>query len=1029
MATHGPKYAPLTPDELKATIQEESEEFEQALRWLEEHMPGSFLEETDPPTRKLIARQLLSFVWQDRFAIVQIRDVGIVLSLDAPDADLKILKRFSDCAIRYYRAFVSRVPPPGERIGRLRIALLSFADVIEGEKLDTAQTKELLTGLEEVQKGRVRDPAFEKTLAHLPPRFIRSLTDERLKTALRLLFQAKGQDRCQYDMRRNVDWDTKGGPSLQLILAWRNVPKEGFLYRLARIIDDHKLALQKVVATYIDPYSPDNLLVLSLGIHGLGGKAAWEEADLDDFLRELCLLKHFQGGDRISQTFVQSHLASGNEGNLIRCIGNFVHQALVYADPNLYSSDHIVEGLCRHPELTLSLCRLFEIKFHPDKHDLSLFHSEKLEFLKQIEQLDTGQAYNDLRRKNILRTAVSFIAHTLKTNFYRPNKSAFSFRLDPGYLTELPYDRSVLFPELPYGLFFVYSSHFLGFHIRFKDLARGGVRTVIPDKMETYQSERNLIFSEAYNLAYTQQKKNKDIPEGGAKTAILLKPFEIFANEEKIYRRELALAGFSPAILEEKMKIFQREHKIAFLFASQRSFIESLMTLLNCEEDGTLKASHIVDYWKKPEYIYLGPDENMYNDMIVWISDYAVQKGYKPGRSFMSSKPGAGINHKEFGVTSYGVHVYLHQTLLALGIDPEKESFTIKISGGPDGDVAGNEIVNLHRFYPNTAKLVALTDVSGTIYDPEGLDLGEMVSLFRNALPIRHYPPEKLHEGAFLLDLRTKREETAFAQQTLLWKKEEGQIKQLWLSGNEMNHLYRNNVHQAPATVFVPGGGRPRTLNESNWKNYLDQEGKPTSRAIVEGANLYLTPEARRSLEKLGTLIIKDSSCNKGGVICSSMEVLGGLVLTEEEFLLEKNQYVQEILAFIAKTAEEEAKLLLSTHQKTGAFLTDISEKISERINLYKYQILDSLEKGPLPESLKDPLIQCLLLYCPPLLSKKYQERLLAIPEIHKKAIIACALGSYLIYTRGLDWGPQIGDLLPSLAKSMQAYYNKSLKK
>ena len=109
-----------------------------------------------------------------------------------------------------------------------------------------------------------------------------------------------------------------------------------------------------------------------------------------------------------------------------------------------------------------------------------------------------------------------------------------------------------------------------------------------------------------------------------------------------------------------------------------------------------------------------------------------------------------------------------------------------------------------------------------------------------------------------------------------------------WLSGNEMNHLLRHNVHQVKADVFIPGGGRPRTLNENNFKDFLDETGKPTAKAIIEGANLYLTPWARRSLEKIGVIIIKDSSANKGGVICSSFEVLASLALSEEEFIKEK---------------------------------------------------------------------------------------------------------------------------------------------
>jgi glutamate dehydrogenase len=362
------------------------------------------------------------------------------------------------------------------------------------------------------------------------------------------------------------------------------------------------------------------------------------------------------------------------------------------------------------------------------------------------------------------------------------------------------------------------------------------------------------------------------------------------------------------------------------------------------------------------------------------------------------------------------VNVYLHQALLFLGIDPEKQPFTIKISGGPDGDVAGNEILNLYKYYPKTAKLVALTDVSGTIYDPKGLDLKAMADLFHQSLSIRNYPPEKLSEGGFLLDLKMKKEVTAYVQQTLCTRKQGGKLVQDWLSGNEMNHLYRTNVHQAKVDVFVPGGGRPRTLNEANYQTFLDEHGKPTARAIVEGANLYLTPGARRSLEKLGVIILKDSSCNKGGVICSSFEVLAGLCISEQEFMKEKEQYVKEVLEIIAIAALNEARLLLNTYKETHGSLSEISDKISEKINLFKYQILDHLLSVKLSEKNDDFLIQCLIRYCPPLMQKKYKKNILSMPDIHKKAVIACYIASRLVYQRGIDWSPGIADILPTLS-------------
>lgn len=1004
----------IPPEDLKKAIETESKAFESAYLWLQAHMPKSFFDAIDDEVKILIARNLMSFCLQDHFSAIYFKNKIIVLCPDAPDADLRIFKKFRNYVIRYYRAFVSNVPPPCESTGKnLRIAVLYFYDLSKNEKLPYDKKQELFIRARE-HNPKLKDQEIETLVHGITPNFLNSMAGERLSLALSMFFKAKNEEKCQYEIRRNEDWEAKDAPSLQLVLAWRNVPKAGFFYNLAKVINSHHLAIRKVIGTYIDISNTETILILSLGLHGKGGKAAWEEANIDEFLREFALIKYFDTDDKVGSTFTDAHLLTGNETHLVRNLISFVHQILVHGDPNLYSYENVTEGFCRHPELTTLLVKTFEAKFHPEKHDLKQFETLQQQVSQSIDKLDTGQANYDTRRKNILKQGLNFIANCLKTNFYLPNKSSFSFRLDPKFMDNVPYDRKAKFPELPYGIFFIHGMHFIGFNIRFKDLARGGVRTVIPERMEQYQQERNNIFAEAYNLAYTQQKKNKDIPEGGAKTAILLEPFEVFKEEEEIYKKEMKADGIEPSLWEEKLKIYRRDHRLDYIYASQSSFIDSLVTLVNCEEDGSLRAKSIIDYWKRPEYIYLGPDENMFNDMIVWIANYAVKHNYKPGRSFMSSKPGAGINHKEFGVTSYGVNVYLEQALLFLGIDPKKDPFTIKISGGPDGDVAGNEMFNLFKFYPKTAKLLAVTDVSGTMYDPDGLDLSEMTRLFHEAIPIRNYPAEKLHDGGFILDVKTKREESAFAQQTLIWRKKNGKVIEDWLSGNEMNQLYRNNLHQIKTDVFVTGGGRPRTLNENNYTSFLDEAGKPTSRAIVEGANLYLTPEARRALEKLGVFIFKDSSCNKGGVICSSFEVLASLCMTEEEFLKEKTEFVKEVLDLIGKAALNEARLLLDTHKKTGQFLTDLSDQVSAKINLFKYQLLDHLEKTSIDSK---ELTYCLIQYCPPLMQKRYQDQILKMPEIHKKAVIACYIASHLVYRLGLDWNPSISDVLPTIAQ------------
>lgn len=71
--------------------------------------------------------------------------------------------------------------------------------------------------------------------------------------------------------------------------------------------------------------------------------------------------------------------------------------------------------------------------------------------------------------------------HILKTNFYQPTKVALSFRLAPDFLPEVEY------PRKPFGMFFVIGNDFRGFHIRFRDVARGGIRIVMSRNKECVQ--------------------------------------------------------------------------------------------------------------------------------------------------------------------------------------------------------------------------------------------------------------------------------------------------------------------------------------------------------------------------------------------------------------------------------------------------------------------------------------------------------------------------------------------------------------
>ncbi len=1001
---------------LMAAIQDEGRKFQQNYLWLEKAMPEAFLREVGQEHMMLIAHNLMGFHLQDYYSTIHIKRGAIALCLDSADADLRVLQAYANYGIKSYRAYVSLSPPPLPSVNKsLRLCFLQFTHLEEKNGLElTTETIDELQALVRQRNPDVPVEDFNTILKKIDPHFLRSLDKDGLALALDMFFRAQHRDNCQYEVRYNEDWAKTDKPSMQIIFAWRNTPKQNFFYRIARTIHRHGLSMRRINASYISTDNRQSILLMALNLHGADGRACWDVADITDFLRELVTSKYFDAFDTIDNCLVSKGIVSGNQGNLLRAMVNFIHQALVHIDINLYRIENIEEALCRHPELTTKICDLFSLKFDPDNNDLNKYKALHLELENLFDKLDTGHEENDVRRRYVLKQAVNFIHYCLKTNFYRRNYTALSFRLDPKYLDEIPFDRRQKFPELPFAIFFIRGLHFFAYHIRFKDLSRGGLRTVYTEQEERMIVERNNVFTECYNLAYTQQLKNKDIPEGGSKAVIFLKPFGQLEAEARILQAELEEAKIPVAEVEARLTAFRKEQRQEYLFHTQRSFIESLLTLINTDADGNLRAKYMVDYWKRPEYVYLGPDEQMSDAMIVWIADHAKRYDYIPGSAFITSKPGVGFNHKEYGVTSRGVNVYMQETLKHLGFHPDIEIFTVKMSGGPDGDVAGNQIVNLYHYYRKTAKLLALTDVSGTIFDPHGLDLAVMVDLFHQAKPLRYYPVDKLNEGGFLLDKETKRDQTALVQQTLCFRKKDGVLVKDWLSTSDMNHLLRHNVHTTKTDIFLPCGGRPRTLNESNYQDFLDETGTPTSRAIVEGANLYLTDGARHALEDLGCLIIKDSSANKGGVICSSYEVMCSLTLTDEEFLKHKETLVEQVLDRLTTAALNEARLLLRTKEEDHGRLTEVSDHVSERINHFTYELLDHLDRIPLSDNPHDPLVKCFLAYCLPLLRAHYQDRLMAkIPEHHKKAMIACHIASQLVYKRGIDWMPSLVEILP----------------
>jgi glutamate dehydrogenase len=483
----------------------------------------------------------------------------------------------------------------------------------------------------------------------------------------------------------------------------------------------------------------------------------------------------------------------------------------------------------------------------------------------------------------------------------------------------------------------------------------------------------NTLFREVFVLAYTQHLKNKDIYEGGSKMTAVLNAQGCASHEEINHRLFKLQYGFTNAFLD--------------IFVT---------------ENGKAKKPQVIDYYGEDEPIELGPDENMPNSMIELIAEQAVKRGYLLGTGIISSKR-AGINHREYGPTSRGVVKFAEIAMREVGINMRRSPFTVKITGGTNGDVAGNVMRFLFERFPR-AKIQSIVDGAGGVYDPKGVSHKALKGLLWKE-DVVYINPKALHPGGFII-FRTETRKDRLRRLHRKLIRTNSTVAEDWITTDEFHREIEDLIFRISADLFLPCGGRPETIDGSNWQKLFSEDGTPTARVIVEGANAFITPGARQEIQKRGVVVLRDASANKCGVIASSYEIIANLLMTEREFLNNKEVYVGSVMEILDKRAEEEANLIFQRFREGAGkkLYAQISGEISKEINNYYSQLIAFFQERP-ELSDKAPFRKVLLSHLPGFIqdNARFRARVKELPPKIKTAILASELASFIVYHGGWE--------------------------
>ncbi len=496
-----------------------------------------------------------------------------------------------------------------------------------------------------------------------------------------------------------------------------------------------------------------------------------------------------------------------------------------------FSQNYIERVLRSNITITRLLVRLFESRFDPDRQPGEAERSEAIseEIRGELDEVAS------LDQDRILRSYWGLIQATLRTNYFadpepsRPGTPYLVVKLDAAQVPDLPAPRPAF--EL-----FVYSPRFEAVHLRFADVARGGLRW--SDRREDFRTE-------ILGLAKAQEVKNSVIVPSGAKGGFVCKQLPDTGDRDA-YQGEV--------------------------LACYKYFISAMLDVTdNIEAARVVPPARVVRRDHDDPYLVVAADKGTatFSDT---ANEIATRRGFWLGDAFASGGS-EGYDHKKMGITARGAWESVRFHFQTMGIDVDTTDFTVAGIGDMSGDVFGNGML-LSRHI----KLLAAFDHRHVFLDPDpdpAVSFAERQRLF--ALPRSSwddYDHSLISEGGGVWPRSAKSVPVSPEARAVLGL-DPGVTA---LSPDELISA----VLRAPVDLLWNGGvgtyvkattqAQADAGDRSNDAVRVDAS-ELRVRVIGEGGNLGLTQEARIEYALGGGLVNTDFIDNSAGVDTSDHEV------------------------------------------------------------------------------------------------------------------------------------------------------------